>query len=221
MKIDECIVQDKLCFTLKTKSMSFTLGRWDLSINRLYELWINEQISKQEAAVGIDILKSSITEHLQVNPDYESYFMWLPNAERLPEYKRLYNDIPQSLRYPIMRNLWVMSEGDLSLDLYIEATKYRIEPLDISSLTDTHGYITVYRGVNERNEYYGVSWTTKLPVAQQFANRYHFNDGEQGIILMGKIKGVRVIDFITDRSEYEIICDVEDVMNVKEMEEYY
>ena len=73
---------------------------------------------------------------------------------------------------------------------------------------DADGYITVYRGFNEKSREDGNSFTLSKDVAIYFSNRF----GDEGYVNKYKVHIKRVVAFITDRNEAEIIADPDDVI---------
>lgn len=74
---------------------------------------------------------------------------------------------------------------------------------------DAKGYITIYRGFNEYSREDGNSFTLSKDVAIRFSNRW---GEDKGYVNKYKIHINRVMAFITDRNEAEIIADPDDVI---------
>ena len=79
---------------------------------------------------------------------------------------------------------------------------------------DAQGYITVYRGFNKNSREDGNSFTLSKDVAIYFSNRWGNDDGH---VYKYKIKISRVMAFITDRNEAEIIADPDVVILIEQI----
>ena len=79
--------------------------------------------------------------------------------------------------------------------------------------------ITVYRGENSEsaksNEAY--SWTTNINVAMFFAIR---RGNGPAVIVTGEVKKEKIIEYISDRNEDEVLCYPKDVKEVNRIELY-
>ena len=64
--------------------------------------------------------------------------------------------------------------------------------------------IDIYRGVGNKSNPNGISWTTNFEMAKWFANRWDNN----GYIIKAKIPKENVLAYYLRRGEYEIIAEV-------------
>ena len=68
--------------------------------------------------------------------------------------------------------------------------------------------VTIYRGVNDRNGFSGLSWTLDLERAERFARRFLFSDSDfPGVVVTGRVLQRRIIALFQVRNESEVVAE--------------
>lgn len=160
---------------------------------------------------------------LREKGDYESYFGSLyliaPNFT-FDMYERLFEEIPEDLKYKIFRDIYVNAEygfQKLNKDIVEQAFKLNKDKSFKETLsTNKQGYLTVYRGMGESSTSIesAYSWTLSLAIASNFAAKFSMKGGK---VVKANIHIDNVIDYITDRREAEVLLFPEFLENVEDL----
>lgn len=70
--------------------------------------------------------------------------------------------------------------------------------------------VPVYRGQETMHDGFGIAWSTDVKVAEFFATRW----GRPGIVIEGKVSPSKVLGWLTNRNESEVIIDPVNVLIV-------
>ena len=156
-----------------------------------------------------------------LNDDFNGFIEFLDKRIKLEAYKVFYEFIPLSERYSIFRNIYARMEYGFRDDKDFLKTcfKDRFESEEwieaISNLKNEVGdkkLITIFRGEGSKSTHYedAYSWSLKKKTATFFADR--FND--RGKIYKAQISITDVVDYINQRSEYEVLVEADKLKNI-------
>lgn len=151
------------------------------------------------------------------NEDYNAIFQRTDKKILIPMFIKEYKSIPDKQKYDVFKDLYIRSEygfgqlpsiiikdlvskRELSEEWHERMNAFSDE---IESKKNYDGTITVYRGEGKQStpETTALSWTLDKQKAEFFANRF----SGHGRILKKNIKPDKVIDFLQDRGESEIL----------------
>ncbi|MFJ8528709.1 HD domain-containing protein [Bacillus sp. NPDC094106] len=133
----------------------------------------------------------------------------------------IYRDVPCEERYKLFREIYIYisySHKVIKKEVIEEAIACQTEEfkkdlmVKLDSLSN-NDFLTIYRGEGTFSISHesAMSWTTDIHVARKFAVK--------GTIYKGQVLKRKVIDFIEDRDESEILVYPNDVMNITEVTE--
>ena len=143
--------------------------------------------------------------------DYDTAFQLADKRIVIPLYIKLFNDIPDNQKYEVFIYLYMRSEfgfEQFSSDFLdkVFATRFlspdwkkRMNKLHKIIKPDENGYIMAYRGEGVAEDV--LSWTLDKKIAKFFANRF----GNNGRVIYDKVKVDNIMDYLTDRSESELL----------------
>lgn len=143
--------------------------------------------------------------------NFDKLFARVDKKILIPTFIEFYKEIPDDQKYNVFIDLYMRSEfgfemfpKEILADCFEKRTlsadwKKRIAALKKKFKGETE--ITVYRGQGSKSTKDGMSWTLDKKTAQFFANRF----GQKGKILEKKVKVAEILDYLTDRSEAEVL----------------
>lgn len=157
-----------------------------------------------------------LKKHL-ASEDYESFFSLLEKQFTFDVFFQILDEIPEEKQYETFKDIYVSNYyGFKDLDKVVVRRlfeSHRGKASLISLTPDDEGYVTIYRGVQDEStpieEAY--SWSIKRSVAERFATSY---TSKINIIYKAKIHVSKIVDYITQRSEYEILAMPEDIEDI-------
>lgn len=133
-----------------------------------------------------------------------------------------YFSVPESERYALFREVYIRQDRGLALlgDAIVrDALSRAPRPAHLPE-AGADGMITVYRGLgpDARELQQAYSWTVSFFTALYFAARFAGQSGtaEHPRILTAKVRPDQVVDYITDRGEYEVLVRPEDLAHIAE-----
>lgn len=182
-----------------------------------------EQIKSMRVKERIQQL-ARLTSQLLGNNNFETAFFHIDKRLYFFSYQELFDTIPDDIKYDLFLDLYMQSEygfRDLQPEALERIFSYRQFSKKkqsirkkLKAITRSDGYITIYRGVGTLSTpiIEGYSWTTDIKIARFFANR--FNDG---LVYKGKVHISKVVDYITHRSESEVLVIPRNVMDIERL----
>lgn len=130
---------------------------------------------------------------------------------RLTFFKYIHNFLSEKDYAVLLADAWISSENpnydsNCSIDLltswFKKANKeYLMETEDYQHYLQLPEYITVYRGISNKNSLKALSWTENFEVAEWFSNRWQ----SDGIVKTGSVKKEFVLAYFNTRNEHELI----------------
>jgi hypothetical protein len=191
---------------------------WDLLHKEflLYQIiydTITEDYDDQEYGEHVEDIRDHIMDEFKKH-DYYGAVRFLDNGYRLPCFEVLFYKVPKKYQYEFFIDFYTFKEchfGDI--DKQIAEQAFSLAPKKfkrkLKKCIEPDGYITIYRGeasasTPAKDAY---SWTLKKDIAKFFATRWW----QDGIIYIAKVKLDKIIDYIDDRSEDEILVRYKDV----------
>lgn len=240
-KVDESILKKYKINSFEEIRPYF--DKYKLNLNNLYlsnngifpEVIYLDKYCSSKVILALDILDDEflglqrVTERLKIfkdmfeKEDYGLLFHNEFNEMALYHFLNLYKDINKEKVYDVFRNCYqsisygfnLIPEEVLEYILQFKPTPEevlkKINSSDgIDHIYKLDDYITIYRGQGTKSLDIrkAKSWTLSIKIAEKFAT---FGDGE---IYEGQIKISDIIDYIDD-SEYEVLVNFEDLVNVK------
>ena len=145
--------------------------------------------------------------------NYSELFSLMDKKILIPMFVKLYGEIPDEQKYDVFVNLYVRSEygfdqfpKEIIVDAFSKrfaSKKWESRMKDFKKKIGSVSEITIYRGQGSlsTNSTDAFSWTLKKTVAKFFADRF----GSKGKVITDNIEISKVVDYIDDRSEAEII----------------
>ncbi len=131
----------------------------------------------------------------------------------------------QSVRY-----LWIHSEGDfdevqfdsiwINHKRHLTANDFMVQE-EIDEFNSMSDPLIIYRGCQEDTKE-GVSWTTSIDIAREFARRAQSeNCNQKGLIIKGECSKRDILAFFNHKNikEGEIIIKTKNIRNIKIVEE--
>lgn len=148
-------------------------------------------------------------EKLLAKRDYATWLnAWVQKPYRLTLLDQLFRAgeiSTQELRY-LLPPLWTGSEPDDTDPRWLQLFKDAGYVTDLPGNSSWASQIPIYRG-QERDGKLGISWSTNKTVAEFFATRY----GRDGEVVYGFAYPNRILGYLKNRSEDEIVIDPSDV----------
>lgn len=144
---------------------------------------------------------------------FDHLFMITETVGQPLVFETVYDQLPKEDRYELFMDMYILHDYGFSnydRDIVADAISHQSKELrekNLKSLkekvTIQDGKITVYRGMGNESTpaEKAMSWTTSEKTAYFFANRL----GTDGVVLKGTVALDEIIDFITQRSEDEVI----------------
>lgn len=180
------------------------------------ELWLNlEAVKTMQTKERIQFLKQKLCNALR-QQNFERFFALIDKKILFYAYSKHYRSIPDHRKYDIFISIYQRSEygfanldKNLLIDIFSkrdrsDAWRERITALKASVDGNT---ITIYRGVGEKSQELGMSWTLSLDIARFFAHRF----GGRGRVIQGTVHIDDVLDYLESRDEQEILVFPENV----------
>jgi hypothetical protein len=173
-------------------------------------------------------LKTELISEALNNNDFEKAFLFIDKSIRFDSYVELFDLIPEEKKYDIFLDLYTSAEygfGDFRIDAIKQIFEYRKFSKKKKSIrkrlkrvANQEGYIEIFRGVGKLSTpaREGLSWTINLEKAYFFA--YRFQD-PHGKVYKAKVHVSKVLEFITERNESEILVLPENIINIEELKE--
>ena len=147
---------------------------------------------------------------LEKAKDYDTLFHVIDKKILIPAFVKYYKTIPTDQVYDVFVDLYQRTEygfDKIPKDVTAYAFQHRVESSDwhdrIEQLRKKckKEFVKIYRGETHKSTPNNMSWTLKKQVAQFFANRFN----SQGKILEKTVKVSDILDYITSRSEEEVL----------------
>lgn len=147
---------------------------------------------------------------------YESLFARMDKKILIPQFIKMYKEIPDNQKYDVFTDLYVRSEYGFGMfpkeiiekcfskRMLSTDWKKRMEELKDILKLNPDGTVIVYRGQNRESASgdEAFSWTLSKKTAKFFSERFEKGAGK---IIMKKILPEEIIDYLDHRGESEII----------------
>lgn len=179
----------------------------------LYAEHLNKRLNKQLA------YKKRALQEAKESKEWHTYVYLHERPYRSEAFMRIMTELSDREYWTLLSSVWIDSEN---LHEWTEMTtrilltmprpgrrKYMMSASDKRLFMRMPDTITVYRGHHGHNEE-GWSWTTDKRKAEFFARRLIPED-EPGYINKGRVQKSKVLAYLTDRNESEVIVDPVDV----------
>lgn len=169
---------------------------------------------------AIEHQKKTLKEYLD-EQNYGLYFYHIHTKIRISALHKIYDTIPNEDKYNVFLHVYV--SGNYGFSNYTKELledAFSKQPEDVKQTLrhelnkiSSGNEITIYRGSGKYATPLdkALSWTLNLRVADTFANR--FVNG--GTIYAATVKKEKIVDYIVDANEDEIIVRPEDVENIE------
>jgi len=212
-------------FYINTKGMSqfvyynngvlAEIYNWSIEDAKIIKL--KERIHAQTKYINDNIVKEK----------FHDVFTMVDKRILLITYQDLFDLIPDNDKYLIFRDIYVRLEygfNYIEQDFVEKVLQFRKKDKGLKNklnkICDSNGYITIYRGMGNLSTTIesAYSWTTNLYTALFFAVR--FEADSNGRVYLAKIHKNKVIDYINNRNEFEILAQYNDLQDVKLMNFY-
>lgn len=163
-------------------------------------------------------------ELIEESDSLESLTYLITKPYRMQFLELIENTLPQSEFAVSLSRIWIDMENPNTCGVSLHTLIEWFKRADKSSLMDDEELeafealpdeFTVYRGMGDKSNEKGISYTLSLEKAQWFANR---PPSERGYVLTGTAKKDDVLAFFTRRSEQEILIEPENVSDLHRME---
>lgn len=161
-------------------------------------------------------IKKKDYENYFKNKDYAQLFDRTDKKILIPQFIKMYDEIPDDQKYEIFVTLYQRSEygfntfpPEILNNLFPHRKdssewKERMKELKGDMKLNKDGTVTVYRGENHESadEEHAFSWTLNHKTAEFFADRF---DKGAGDVISKDINPSEIMDYLTSRGEFEII----------------
>lgn len=150
--------------------------------------------------------------------EYTSAFKYMNRQYYIAAYTSIFEFIPDTKKYEQFVDAYMMPDIGL-VNPEIIAKIFELRPKELAEnlkqKADDEGCITLYRGESEKSTKLqrALSWTLNRDVAVWFAKR--FNSSGIGCVYTANANISKVIAYITDREEDEILIRYRDIKNIK------
>lgn len=164
------------------------------------------------------LAKVAAIQKARFSGDYEQY-MWLHERPwRLTAILDIAHEIPDDQWFPLLGRIWTDSENihqmidewNAILEGNYESARYMGGPDDVAVLEALPDRVTIHRGFTHNGGEKGLSWTLDIEIARFFAKRF----GASSRIATGVIPKDKILAYLSDRGEAEIIAFHRDVENI-------
>lgn len=181
-----------------------------LDITKSENLNTARAIKKKQILEANDV--SSVINLIQ-KPYLLIFLSYIEDFLPIDELTNLFIDAWSRVEYPSGSDV---SRDDLLRIFKKVDFKNKLSDVDKIFFENLPNIITVYRGIQSEEFSDGLSWTTDLKTAQFFANRFK-RKKLKGIVLVGEIQKSDILAYINNRSEHEIICDIELIKDLRRL----
>lgn len=198
----------------------YTNQYMDQNIEFLKQCGAEAEINKIKEDNTRDKLKQSIYEKV-LEENYYGAFIYMGKQYHITAFSSIFEFIPDNKKYELFMDIYCMSERGLVMPKIINQI-FKLRPKDlIESLrpkADDKEYLTIYRGESTHSTKVqkALSWTLKRDTAIWFAERFNFSG--IGYLYTAHADINKVIAYITDRNEEEIVIRYRDIETVNREE---
>ena len=155
-----------------------------------------------------------------IKGNYLRIFLLIDRPLRIECFKKIFDLIPDEHKYDLFN--YVYTDGEFgfkqwSANIINKIKKYVPTEFKqkLKSKVDSSGYLTIYRGCASKSTPVekAFSWTLDYNKAMFFSKRFcHGNEyNYPGSIYKGQIRLEKIIDYITERDEDEVIALYKDI----------
>ncbi len=165
--------------------------------------------------------KKKMAEDFLKDKKWENFVFIHDRPYRLDGLLKICNEVDRKTLSELTASVWTDAEG-LSINKKVWKMLFaRCSQPDLMDESEKEKFaalpetVTVYRGIDTKKNVHGLSWTTEKSVAIWFANRFR-KKGQDAWLIEGQVKRSKIIAFLEQREESEVICLSKDVRNKKE-----
>lgn len=204
--------------TMKNSELIYNKGLW-LVENYLNYDGFYPELAKSMKENEIRILKNYKDKHIKNldNGGIDLFIFAIPRPLRMVFYQEIYNLIPDEDKYRLFRSIYIDQEfvfGDIPKTFLDEIFKLAPKNLPeyVINKQEKDGYLIIHRGGSSKSTPVkkAFSWTLDYDIAKWFATRFT----TYGYIHTGKVHLSKIIDYIDDRGEQEVIVRFEDIQGI-------
>jgi hypothetical protein len=198
------------------------LGRWikhPLVFSALHLPQFNANVNRMYTQ------RSQAIEEMWEEENYKGIVWAHERAYRMEAFLDVHEHMNDHDYWETLGAIWTDSENIWQNEQYWvdalhserEGREYMMEPDEREALAKLPEVIKIYRGYDQEDREYGLSWTLDKERAEWFARRLWFEDkgGVGPSLAEGEVKREHVIAYFTGRKEAEIVVASENIENMK------